>query len=76
MEPSTTSQVVNYAGGSTASSAFRTDTRMVRLHTDSICSIKFGTAPTATTSDARLAAGQTEYFKVMPGFKVAAIINT
>jgi hypothetical protein len=69
-------QVVNYAGGTTQSTAFKTNTTLVRLHTDSVCSVRFGLNPTATTSDARLAAGQTEYFKVLPGNKVAAIINT
>ena len=75
-EPATVIQQVNYAGGSTQSAAFRSDTRMVRLHTDSICSFLFGTNPTATTTSPRMAANQTEYFKVNPGFKVAAIINT
>jgi hypothetical protein len=74
MEPSVASQVVNYAGGTTQSTAFRNDTRMVRIHTDTNCFIKFGTNPTATTAvDARMAANQTEYFKVNPGFKVAAV---
>jgi len=50
----------------------------VRVHTDVICSIKFGTSPTATTSTARMVAGQTEYFAVPQGasYKVAAISNT
>jgi len=72
-EPSTVSQAVTFTT-STQSAAFRSDTRMVRLHTDTNCFIKFGTNPTATTaSDARMAANQTEYFKVNPGFKVAAV---
>jgi hypothetical protein len=76
-EPSTVSQVVSYAGGSTQSAAFRADTYMVRLHTDSICAYKFGTNPTAVSgTDARMAANQTEYFKVNPALKVAAVITT
>jgi hypothetical protein len=71
-----TNQVVNYAGGTTQSTAFKSNTTMVRLHTDSICSYKFGINPTATTTEARMAAGQTEYFRVLPGNKVAAVINT
>lgn len=76
-EPSHTQQAITF-GASTASAAFRSDTRMVRLHNDatSPCSVRFGTAPVATTGHARLAANQTEYFKVIPGDKVAAITNT
>ena len=60
------------------SSAFNAVTRMVRLHTDAICSIKFGTNPTAATTNARMAAGQTEYFQVPETgtYKVSVIANT
>jgi len=75
-EPATVTQTVAIAAGSAQSAAFRTDTRMVRLHTDAICSILFGTNPTASATTPRLAANQTEYFKVTPGFKVAVITNT
>ena len=51
---------------------------MVRIHTDSICSIEFGAIPTATTSIARMVVGQTEYHGVMSntGMMVAAITNS
>lgn len=78
MEPSTVSQVVTFTT-STQSAAFRTDTRMVRLHNDATSPVafKFGTNPTAVSgTDARMAANQTEYFKVNPGFKVAAVTTT
>ena len=75
-EPSTVQQTVAIGGGSTQSSAFRTDTKLVRIHCDAICSIRFGTNPTASSTTARLAANQTEYFKVTPGDKVAVITNT
>jgi hypothetical protein len=72
-EPSTASQAVTFTT-STQSAAFRNDTRLVRLHTDTNCFVKFGTNPTATTAtDARMAANQTEYFRVFPGHKVAAV---
>lgn len=55
-------------GGAAQSNAFATNTRLVRLHADTICYVKFGTNPTAVTAtDARLAANQTEYFAVQPG---------
>ena len=38
--------------------------------------IPFGADPTATADSKRMAAGQTEYFTVAPGDKVAVITNT
>lgn len=76
MEPSGVTQTVAIGAGSTQSSAFRSDTRIVRLHTDAICSVAFGANPTASATTARLAANQTEYFKVVPAHKVAVITNT
>ncbi len=67
---------VDYSGGAAASAAFGAQTKLVRIHTDAICSIKFGTAPTATTSNRRMAAGQTEYYFVRPGDKVSGVTNT
>ena len=71
-------QTVAIGGGSLASNAFNARTRFARIHADAICSIKFGTAPTATTATARMAAGSTEYFGVPMGaaYKVAVISNT
>jgi hypothetical protein len=76
-EPPVASQVVTFTT-STQSSAFNAATQFVRVHTDSICSITFGTNPTATTSNRRMAADATEYFAVPAGnaFKVAAVTNT
>lgn len=70
------SQTVAIGGSSTQSSAFNAQTRYVRLHTDAICSIAFGSDPTATATTARMAADATEYFTVNPGSKVAVITNT
>lgn len=77
-EPVIAEQVVDYSGGVAASSAFNAATTYVRVHTDSVCSIAFGTAPTATTSNRRLPADTTEYFAVPVGssYKVSAIANT
>jgi hypothetical protein len=62
--------------GSLQSAAFDAATTVVRIHTDAICSIAFGTNPTATTSTQRMAADSTEYFSVKFGHKVAVIANT
>lgn len=77
-EPANTSQTVAISGSSAASSAFAGTTAVIRIHTDAICSITLGTAPTATTSKPRMAANQTEYFTVPVGaaYKVAVISNT
>lgn len=69
-------QTVVIGGGSTPSAAFNPATRLIRVHTDAICSIKIGTAPVATAGDARMAADQTEYFGVVRGDKLAVITNT
>lgn len=78
MDPPLAEQTVAIGGSSTASAAFNAATRFVRLHTDAICSIEFGTAPTATATTGRMAANQTEYRGVPLGqsFKVAVISNT
>lgn len=78
MQPELASSKVTIAGASAQSSAFNARTRFVRLHTDAICSVKFGTNPTATADHARMAAGSTEYFGVPQGaaYKVAVITNS
>lgn len=77
-EPPVANQKVSIGGTSTQSSAFADGTKFVRVHTDAICSIEFGTNPTATTSTRRMAANTTEYFSVPLGqsYKVAVISNT
>ena len=77
-QPPLARQQIAIAAGSTASAAFNSKTRFVRLHVDAICSYRFGEAPTAVATDSRLAANQTEYFAVEPGgnWKVANITNT
>jgi hypothetical protein len=66
---------VTIAVGANPSAAFNALTRCVRVHADSICSIVFGGAA-ATTSNARMAANQTEYFWVRPGDTLSVIANT
>ena len=59
------------------SSPFSSSTYIVRLHCDAICSVRIGGKnPTATTSSARMIAGQTEFFTVKPGDAVSVIGNT
>lgn len=78
MEPPLAEQTVAIGSSSAASVAFNSQTRLVRLHTDAICSVEFGTAPTATATKQRMAANQTEYKGVPLGasYEVAVITNT
>lgn len=71
-------QVVAFTGTPGASAAFKNNTKFVRIHTDGIASILFGTAPTAAITNKRLTAGQTEYYVVPVGaqYKISAITNT
>lgn len=77
-EPPVANQTVAITAGSTASAAFNVNTKFVRISTDAICSIEFGTAPTASATTRRMPANTTEYFSVPQGasFKVAVITNT
>lgn len=78
MEPPLAEQVVAIGGGSLQSIAFNAKTTFVELHTDAICSVSFGTNPTATATTRRMAANQTTDRGVPMGqaFKVAVITNT
>lgn len=74
--PPIAEQVVTYTGTAAASTAFNARTTLIRVHTDAICSIAFGKAPVAVVTNARLVAGQTEYFAVGAGDKISAITNS
>jgi hypothetical protein len=78
-EPPIAEQTVGIGGSSASSAAFDPLTRFVRLHPDSICSIKFGQSPiTVDATSQRMAANQTE-FKAIPeggNYIVAVITNS
>ena len=82
LEPPLAEQKIVFAGSSVQSVAFQVGTRVVRVHTDAICSVLFGYSaaggPTATTSSQRLIAGQTQDHGVPEGgqMQVAVIANT
>jgi len=69
---------VTIGASSTQSSAFNAGTSVVRLHADAICSVAFGTDPTATAANMRMAANESLLIAVRPGvsFKVAVITNS
>jgi hypothetical protein len=74
--PPLATQTVAIGGSSTQSNAFNAKTRMIAVHTDAICSVEFGSNPTATANSKRMAANTTEYFEVGAAEKVAVITNT
>ena len=63
---------------STVCVTFGTNTTLVRLHTDSTCSvfITSNVTATATANNARMIQNQTEYYAVQAGQVVAVIVNT
>lgn len=73
--PAVAEQTVAISGTSAQSSAFGNQTEIIRVHTDTTCSILIGTNPTATAAKLRMVADQTEYFAVQPGDKIAVITN-
>lgn len=77
-QPEVASQTVTVSGVTAVSAAFQQQTNVIRIQCDGICSIKVGAAPTATTGNMRMVAGQTEYFHIPQGsnLKIAAITNT
>lgn len=77
-EPPLANQTVAITAGTVQSSAFAAGTAFVRVSTDAVCSIEFGTNPTASATTRRLPANTTEYFSVPQGlaYKVAVITNT
>jgi hypothetical protein len=75
-EPGTDQTPITISGTAAQSAAFASTTKFIRVHTDAICSILVGVNPTATTSNKRLAANQTEYFGVPAGMKLSVIANT
>lgn len=72
LEPARASQNVTFST-TTASAAFGADTHYIRLSSDTACHFDFGSSPTATTNDTRMAADSPEYFAVRPGQKVAMV---
>lgn len=67
-------QNVSYTSSAAASSAFGTNTSVIRLLATTDCYYLVGTNPTATSSNgSRLPAGVVERIAVNPGDKISAI---
>ena len=67
------SYTISFSAASATSPAVESDTDVVRVFSTEDCFLKFGSSPTATTSDMFLPAGIVEYFGMNPGDKIAVI---
>lgn len=67
---------ISVSGTSAQSAAISTTTGYVRLFATTLCHIRMGSNPTATTSNMPLAPFVPEYFQIVPGQKIAAIQNS
>ena len=80
LRPTKTQKISSSGSSSAVANVFGTQTEYVRIATTHSCHYVIGgnasSAPTATTSDAYLHAGDYEIIKVSPGEKIAAIRNT
>lgn len=76
IEPPVVNQTVAIGASHAESAAFSASTRVIRIHSDAICSVLIGAAPVATTTDGRFAANQTEFRGVQPGMVLSVITNT
>lgn len=73
-EPSEAWQAVTIGGASTQSSAFGSNTRLIRIITDTAFRYKIGANPTADASCSKIHNVNGEYFRtVRPGEKIAVI---
>lgn len=76
-DPPVTEQTVAISVSSVQSAAFNSATKLIRIHTDAVCSIVIGSNPIATSANARFATNQTEYRDVSAGgLKLAVITNS
>jgi len=73
LEPCLAVQKIGNPATTTQSSAFNAQTKFVMVHASAAAHVSFGSNPTATTSTDRLGAGETRFYGVVPGHKVAAI---
>ncbi len=68
--------VVSIGMSHAESAAFTGATLFVQISCDATCSIAFGVAPAATTTDQRLVANEKIFVAVEPGHKVSVIANS
>lgn len=72
-EPGTAQAPLSFTTAA-ASAVFGEGTKMVRIVSDTKCHLVFGDAPVATVNEMIVAADAAEYFGVIQGQKVSAIV--
>lgn len=75
-EPALSTDQVVIGAGSLQSAPFPDNCALIRVHAAVTCRIAIGADPTAAATSPRMAAGQTEFFGVMPGHRIAVITST
>lgn len=75
-EPAVANQLRTVSGASAQTAAFNEQTAFVMVHTTEIVCLAFGADPTAVTTAHRVAAGETRFYGVNAGDKLAAIVGT
>lgn len=75
-EPAIAEQTVSVSGTSAQSSAFNAQTRFVMIHASESLHLLFGDNPTAVVTKHKMASGETRFYGVNPGDKVAAIAGS
>jgi hypothetical protein len=76
-----TTQLIDYTAGEAHGANLDPKCRLIRVHVDSIAAVRIALNAVAVVTDARFAAGQTEYFglsqeAVTAGIRVSAITTT
>ena len=71
--PSLGTQAIVLSGSSQQSAVIQAATKLVRIKTDGACFVTVGASPTATAAGMPLFAGDSEYFGIRPGDKLAVI---
>ena len=76
--PPVAEQIVAIGAVTGQSAAFNAKTRIIRVHAEAVCAVYVGSQnPIATAgTSARFTAGQTEYYSVAAGDKLAVIQDT
>lgn len=75
-EPARAEQAMTISATSAQSAAFNELTGFIMVHTTEVACLAFGENPTALNNRHRLGAGETRFYGVKPGHKLAAIVGT
>lgn len=75
-EPAVAEQEISIGGSSTPSQPFSPRTNFIMVHAAAVCALAFGDNPSATATRHRLGAGETRFYGVSPGQRLAVITRS